>query len=70
MSVRYYLAITHNVVAETFLKTLILKIGPIDKSKHQQDLEYIFKVKGYEFGRNLSIKTLTNLNHNKPDIIA
>ena len=39
MSVRYYLPIRHNVVAKTVLKTLILKIDPTDKFKHQQGPE-------------------------------
>ena len=70
MSVRYYLPIRHDVVAKTVLKALILKIDPTDKFKHQQDPEYVYKVKDCEFWWNLSIKTATKLKHNKPDIVA
>ena len=70
MSVRYYLPIRHDVVAKTVLKALILKIDPTDKIKHQQDPEYVYKVKDCEFWWNLSIKTATKLKHNKPDIVA
>ena len=70
MSVRYYLPIRHDVVAKTVLKALILKIDPTDKFKHQQDPEYVYKVKDCEFWWNLPIKTATKLKHNKPDIVA
>ena len=70
MSVRYYLPIRHDVVAKTVLKALILKINPTDKFKHQQDPEYVFKVKDCEFWSNLPIKTATKLKHNKPDNVA
>ena len=46
MSVMYYLPIRHDVVAKTVLKAIILKIDPTDKFKHQQDLEFVYKVKG------------------------
>ena len=70
MSVRYYLPVRHNIVAKTVLKALILKIDPTDEFKHQQDPEYVYKVKDCEFWWNLSIKTATKLKHNKPDIVA
>ena len=70
MSVRYYLPIRHDVVAKTVLKALILKINPTDKFKHQQDPEYVYKVKDCEFWWNLSIKTATKLKHSKADIVA
>ena len=70
MSVRYYLPIRHEVVAKTVLKALILKIDPTDKFKHQQDPEYVYKVKDCEFLWNLSINTATKLKHNIPDIVA
>ena len=70
MSVRYYLPIRHDVVAKTVLKALILKNDPTDKFKHQQDPEYVYKVKDCEFWWNLSIKTAAKLKHNKPDIVA
>ena len=47
-----------------------MKIDPTDKFKHQQDLEYIYKVKDCEFWWNLSIKTAIKLKHNKLDIVA
>ena len=58
------------MVAKTVLKALILKIDPTDKFKHQQDPEYVYKVKDCEFSWNLSIKTAAKLKHNKPDIVA
>ena len=70
MSIRYYSPIRHNVVAKTVLEALILKIDPTDKFKHQQNPEYIYKVKDCEFWWNLSIQTATKLKHNKPDIVA
>ena len=70
MSVRYYLPSRDDVVAKTVLKALILKIDPTDKFKHQQDPEYVYKVKECEFWWNLPIKTATKLKHNKPDIVA
>ena len=70
MSVRYYFSIRHHVVAKTVLKVLILKIDPTDEFKHQQDPEYVYKVKDYEFWWNLSIETATKSKHNKPDIFA
>ena len=47
-----------------------MKIDPTDKFKHQQDPEYVYKVKDCEFWWNLPIKTATKLKHNKPDIVA
>ena len=70
MSVRYYLPIRDDVVAKAVLKDLILKIDPTNKFKHQQDPEYVYKVKECEFWWNLSIKTATKLKHNKLDIVA
>ena len=55
MFVRHYLPI----FAKTVLKALLLKINPTDKFKHQQDPEYVCKVKDCEFRWNLSIKTET-----------
>ena len=49
MSGRYYLPVRHDVVAKTVLKALILKIDPTDKLKHQQDPEYVYKIKDLEF---------------------
>ena len=70
MFVRYYLPIRHDVVTKTVSKALILKIDPTDKFRHQRDLEYVYKVKDYEFWWNLSIKTATKLKHNNLDIAA
>ena len=70
MSVRYFLPVRHDVVAKTVLKALILKIDPTDKFKHQQDPEYLYKAKDYEFSWNLFINAAMKLRHNKPDIVA
>ena len=70
MSVRFYLPGRQDVVAKTVLKDLILKINQTDKFKHQQDPEYVYKVKDCEFWWNLSMETATKLKHNKPDIVA
>ena len=70
MSVRCYLPIRNDVVAKTVLKALILKIDPTDKFKHQQDPEYVYKVKDCEFWWNLPIKTATKFKYNKLDIVA
>ena len=70
MSVRYFLPVRHDVVAKTVLKVLILKIDPTDKFKHQQDPEYLYKAKDYEFSWNLFINAAMKLRHNKPDIVA
>ena len=47
-----------------------MKIDLIDKFKHQQDPEYIYKVKDCKFWWNFSIKTATKLKHHKLDIAA
>ena len=47
-----------------------MKIDPTDKFKHEQDSEYVFKVKDCEFWWNLSVKTATRVKHNKPDTVA
>ena len=70
MSIRYYLPIRDDIVVKTVLKVLILKIDPTDKFKHQQDPEYIYKVKDCEFWWNLPIKTPSKLKHNKLDVVA
>ena len=44
-----------------------MKVDPTDKFRHQQDLEYVCKVKDCEFRWNLSIQMATKLKHNKPD---
>ena len=62
------LGIIYQFFAKTILKALLLKINPTDKFKHQQDPEYVCKVKDGEFRWNLSIKTETW--YNKPDIVA
>ena len=69
MSVRYYLLIRHNVVPKTVLKNLILKTDQTDKFKYQQDSEYIYKVRNFEFWWNFSIQTTTKLKHSKTYIV-
>ena len=69
MIVKYYLPIRLDVVAKTVLKALILKTDPTDKFKHQQDPEYVYKVKDCDFWWNLSIIIVTKLKHNKPNIV-
>ena len=56
---RCSLGIIYQFFAKTVLKALLLKINPTDKFKHQQDPEYVCKVKDCEFRWNLSIKTET-----------
>ena len=47
-----------------------MKIDPSDKFKHQQDPEYVYKIKDCEFWWNIPVKTAAKLKHNKPDVVA
>ena len=69
MSARYYLPLRHDAVAKSVLTAHIKKHNPETRISQQRDPEYVIKHNQYEYWWNLSVKTVTKIPHNKPDLI-
>ena len=69
MSARYYLPLRHDALAKYVLKAVIRKKHPEHQYCNSRDPEYVLKLDNVEYWWNLSVKTITKVPHNKPDII-
>ena len=70
MSARYYLPLPHDRMGKILYISRIKKYSPETKVEQPQEPEYIHRVKHMEYWWNISIKTVTKIPHNKPDLIS
>ena len=66
MSARYYLPLRHDVIASNILKMIIKKNHLERHVKLLNEPEYVIII--HEYWWNMSIKTVTKIPHNKPDL--
>jgi len=69
MSARYYLPIRHDVIAKLLYNKLIMMKNPSFQRSVFETPEYIYKDGNVEYWWNVSVKTITKLKNNKPDVI-
>ena len=69
MSSRYYLHLRHDAVAKYLFRTHIKKNNPGATFKDNREYEFVYKVNEYKYWWNMSIKTITKIPHNKPDVV-
>ena len=62
ISVRYYLPLRHDVIAK-------IVYNPSYRKCYLESPEYIHKEGNLEYWWNISIKTATEIPHNKPDLL-
>ena len=70
MSARYYLPFRHDIVAKNMLNSIRKINNPnIKKPNLQYPNETIINEGDHEYWWNISVKSTTNIPHNKPDLI-
>ena len=69
MSARYYLPLRHDRMGKILYISHIQKHSPETKVEQIQEPEYIRRGKHMEYWWKISVKTATNIPHNKPDLI-
>ena len=69
MSSRYYLPLHHDAVAKYLFRSHIKKNNPGATFKRNREYELEYRVNEYEYWKNISIKTITKIPHNKPGLV-
>ena len=69
MSTRYYLPLRHDALAKCILKAVITKNHPNERYRDSNEYEFVKKIGDKEYWWNISIKTVTEIPHNKPDLV-
>ena len=69
MSSRYDLALQHDAVAKYLFQAHIKKNNPGATFKDNREYKFMYKANKYEYWWSISIKTITKIPHNKPDVV-
>ena len=69
MLARYYLPMRHDVIGKSVYESLRKNKKPDVNIRYEDGPEFIYTYETYEYWWNLSIKTVTKVKHNKPNMI-
>ena len=70
MSSRYYLPLSHDVIAKTIYEKILPKENPDKKKLINNETEFITTVNNKELCWNIQVKTSSKVPHNRPYMIV